>query len=68
MSQDNLRVLDCTLRDGGYYNNWFFDKDLVCSYVNALSEAGVHFIELGFRNPTTQGLGPLAYTTEDYLN
>ena len=28
-----LKVLDCTLRDGGYYNNWRFDKDLVVDYL-----------------------------------
>ncbi len=64
----NLKILDCTLRDGGYYNNWFFDKDLVHTYLNALAKAKVSYIELGFRNPETKGLGPLAYTTEDYLN
>ena len=22
----NLNIVDCTLRDGGYYNNWKFSK------------------------------------------
>ena len=64
----NLKILDCTLRDGGYYNNWFFDRELVLSYLKSLREAGVNYIELGFRNPISSGLGPLAYTTEDFLN
>ena len=25
MIRENLKLLDCTLRDGGYYNNWKFD-------------------------------------------
>ena len=24
-----LKILDCTLRDGGYYNNWDFDIELI---------------------------------------
>ena len=24
----SVSILDCTLRDGGYYNNWDFSKDL----------------------------------------
>ena len=30
----NLKLLDCTLRDGGYYNNWNFDRDLINEYTN----------------------------------
>ena len=30
-----LTLLDCTLRDGGYYNNWDFSKDLVNDYLKA---------------------------------
>ena len=28
----NVKILDCTLRDGGYYNNWDFSFDLVGAY------------------------------------
>ena len=28
-------ILDCTLRDGGYYNNWDFSKDLVNQYLKS---------------------------------
>ena len=27
MNKNKINLLDCTLRDGGYYNNWFFDKE-----------------------------------------
>ena len=30
-----LTILDCTLRDGGYYNNWDFDLDTVRRYMSA---------------------------------
>ena len=29
MINRNLKILDCTLRDGGYYNNWNFKKNLI---------------------------------------
>jgi len=24
-----MKILDCTLRDGGYYTDWHFDNELV---------------------------------------
>ena len=27
-----MKLLDCTLRDGGYYTNWSFDDDFVKRY------------------------------------
>ena len=26
-------ILDCTLRDGGYYNNWLFSNKLIREYI-----------------------------------
>ena len=43
-----INILDCTLRDGGYYNNWDFSKDLVNDYLKAISESGIKNIEIGF--------------------
>lgn len=45
------RVLDCTLRDGGYYNGWRFDPELAESLVASLNAAGVDIIEVGFKTP-----------------
>ncbi|MFC2025029.1 aldolase catalytic domain-containing protein [Chloroflexota bacterium] len=44
----SLKILDCTIRDGGYVNNWQFDKKLVREVYRALSKAGVDIIEIGF--------------------
>lgn len=43
-----IQVLDCTLRDGGYVNNWEFGKEAISDIKNALAEAGVEITELGF--------------------
>ena len=29
MIKNKLKILDCTLRDGGYYTHWEFDDELV---------------------------------------
>ena len=33
---NKIKLLDCTLRDGGYYNNWDFSKELVDDYLLAM--------------------------------
>ncbi len=40
-------LLDCTLRDGGYVNNWEFDVRTVERVMDGLYDAGVRYIELG---------------------
>ena len=45
----SLNLLDCTLRDGGYYNNWEFNDKLVNSYVSKLRKSKIDVIEIGFR-------------------
>ncbi len=68
LSEKSPVVLDCTLRDGGYYNNWDFDPDLVLAYLTAADKAGIDVIETGFRfTATDRFLGPYAYTTDDLL-
>jgi 4-hydroxy 2-oxovalerate aldolase len=67
MSED-IRVLDCTLRDGGYYNKWDFPRALVETYLQAVDDAHIDAVEIGFRVPTSpQFLGALAYSTDQYL-
>lgn len=49
------KILDCTLRDGGYYTNWNFDDNLVRSMVKCLDENGIDIIELGYKSPIKGG-------------
>ena len=44
-----FNLLDCTLRDGGYYNNWNFSKSDIQKYLNNIYTTGIRFVELGFR-------------------
>ncbi len=63
-----IHFLDCTLRDGGYYNAWDFSADLVSDYLVAMQAAGVNVVELGFRFLKNEGFkGAYAFTTDDHL-
>jgi len=48
MSLGKVKILDCTIRDGGYINNWQFPLDFAKALYRAVSEAGVDYIETGF--------------------
>jgi 4-hydroxy 2-oxovalerate aldolase len=45
-----LKLLDCTLRDGGYYTNWDFDKNLVENYLTCVEKLPIEYIEVGYRS------------------
>ena len=51
----NIKILDCTLRDGGYYTNWVFDKVLVKNLVSSLDNSGIDIIEMGYKSPIKGG-------------
>jgi 4-hydroxy 2-oxovalerate aldolase len=46
--KSNLKLLDCTLRDGGFVNNWRFGNLTMRSVVSRLDNAGIDIIECGF--------------------
>ena len=70
MDKNNkLTLLDCTFRDGGYYNSWDFRPSLAIKYLHAVVAANIDIIELGFRNfPQESFLGAFAYTTDMYID
>ena len=43
-----IKLLDCTLRDGGYVNDWNFGHDNLVSVFERLVDVGVDIIEVGF--------------------
>ena len=43
-----IKLLDCTLRDGGYVNDWRFGYTNIVSMFERLVDANVDIIELGF--------------------
>ena len=45
---NKIKVLDCTLRDGGYCNDWRFGDDNIYRIADGLIESGIDIIECGF--------------------
>lgn len=43
-----IKLLDCTLRDGGYVNDWEFGHDNLVSMLERLVSANIDMIEIGF--------------------
>ena len=57
-----ISILDCTLRDGGYYTNWDFDNAVVERYIHSIEKLPIEYIEIGYCNlPSAEYLGKYAY-------
>jgi len=57
-----MKLLDCTIRDGGYYNNWDFNKDLITEYSVLMESLPIDYIEVGYRSIALEGyLGKYYY-------
>lgn len=63
-----MKILDCTLRDGGYYTDWHFDEKVVENYFHAMELSGVDIVEVGLRSPQKDKfLGPFTYSNDLFL-
>ncbi len=49
MTVEGIKVVDATLRDGGLVNDFFFDDEFVKALYKANIEAGVDYMEFGYR-------------------
>jgi 4-hydroxy 2-oxovalerate aldolase len=54
MFRPEIRILDCSIRDGGLINNWQFSDEFVRENVSGLNEAGVDYIEIGYKASRSQ--------------
>lgn len=55
MMKNQVKILDCTLRDGGYVNDWCFGDETSKKIVSAIDKAGCEYVEVGFlRNEKRQ--------------
>lgn len=56
----SIQILDCTLRDGGYVNDWRFGRRNIASILDKLEKANIDIIECGFLTGYGAGSGMLA--------
>ena len=65
----DIKHLDCTLRDGGYYNNWDFPYEIINQYLSVLNDLNIEYCEIGFRFLKNKGFrGSCAFTKEEFLS
>ncbi len=50
MFREKIKVVDCTIRDGGLMNNHNFTHEFVRAVYKAISEAGIDYMEIGYKN------------------
>jgi len=68
----NSQILDCTVRDGGLVNNWAFSVEFVQDLYEALNEAGVEYMEIGYKNSprllkSDGSEGPWRFLNDDFI-
>ena len=54
IKKSSIEILDCTLRDGGYINNWDFKQNSIKNIIKSLADAGIESIECGFLTEKTK--------------
>lgn len=66
---NTISVLDCTLRDGGYCNQWQFGETNIKRIIKSLSDSYINIVECGFlTNKVKYDSDVSKFTTIDELN
>lgn len=63
----NFTLLDCTLRDGGYYTNWNFSDEIINKYIATVSKLPIEIIELGYISDKKDSNGPFYHLPVKFL-
>lgn len=72
MKINKSKIVDCTIRDGGLVNNWDFSVEFVQKLYAGLNEAGVDYMEIGYKNSPkllkgADEAGPWRFLDDDFL-
>jgi 4-hydroxy 2-oxovalerate aldolase len=71
MFRPQIKVIDCTVRDGGLMNKWQFEDQFVKKVYHTLSDAGVDYMEIGYLSSedafNRDEYGPWRFCAEDDL-
>ena len=68
MFRKEIKVLDCTIRDGGLMNAHQFSDEMVTRVFRACTASGVDYVELGYKADESQfsrkDFGPMKFCSE----
>lgn len=71
MFRKEIKVLDCTIRDGGLMNGHQFSNDFVRKVFRAITASGVDYMEMGYRADESsfsrKEFGPMKFCSEKDL-
>ncbi|WP_334073808.1 MULTISPECIES: aldolase catalytic domain-containing protein [Paenibacillus] len=72
MKTNHCKIVDCTIRDGGLVNNWDFSVEFVQKLYAGLNEAGVDYMEIGYKNSPkllkgADQAGPWRFLDDEFL-
>ncbi|MFH1673395.1 MAG: aldolase catalytic domain-containing protein [Pseudomonadota bacterium] len=69
MYRPEIKVIDCTVRDGGLMNKWQFSDSFVSEVYQALTQAGVDYMEIGYisseKSFSRDEFGPWKFCAEE---
>jgi len=52
--RESIKILDCTIRDGGLINKWQFSDKLVQETYKHVAQAGIDYMEIGYKASKNQ--------------
>ncbi len=64
----NVKILDCTLRDGGYINDWKFAKGTMRRICKLLTLSNIDYIEIGYLTTNIQETDSSMFNDIDTIN
>ncbi len=71
MYNKDLKVIDCTIRDGGLINKWQFSDETVKKVFTAVKESGIGYMEIGYRASekmfSTKEFGPWRFSKDEKI-
>jgi len=65
----NIKILDCTLRDGGYINDWAFTNSQIKNIIKSLKDSHIDIVECGYLNDKIgKELGSTLFNTTNVVD
>ena len=49
IKKNKIKLLDCTLRDGGFVNNWNYNMEYAHDTIYTSDNIGINYIEIGYK-------------------